>query len=438
MSMSIDEHPPIAEDPKALALAEAIGAQLRRPPRDEVRAQHVQRAAAAVGSTAAGAGGDRAPADVLASSTAPSRPGRRRALRRFVPVSALALLAVVALVTTLTGPSRDLPVIALGGGGGEAPMAAGDASMSREAGVASDAPMTGMMWIAIDYEFILEDGARLAAGTGPAWRFVAPSDPAGLAARLTSLLGMPAAAPSEWDPATLVSQAPDGASLALMPNGDWYFGAAPDPRLEWRCPDFVPQATPAEPAEGEITILPSFECEPPPPSAGVPTASQAEALATALFAELGVTGIRFQDTSVDDWSASVWGLIGVDGAPRDVGQYFGAGFGAEGSLRYANGTFARPVRLGDYPTVGTEVALDRLRAQLDPDAGGAIAQPYPAPADAPAGREQVTVRLVGAELVVQYAWTPEGEMVLVPHYRFRDADGGEWWVLAITDRYLEG
>jgi len=448
MSMSIEEQPLIPDDPKVLALAEAIGAQLRKPPHDEVRAQHVQRAAAAVGSATVDAGGDRAPAGVLATPTGTSRPGRRRALRRLVPVSALSLLAVVALVTTFTQPSRDLPVIALGGGGVGAPMG-GDAAMSREAGAASDAPMTSMMWIAIDYEFILEDGARLAAGTGPAWRFVAPSDRIGLAERLASRLGLPTAVPSEWDPATLVSQTTDGASFALMPNGEWYFSAAPDPRLEWRCPEFVP---PAPPAEGEITTLPSFECEPPPPAVGVPTASQAEALATALFAGLGITGIRFQDTYVDDWSASVWGLIGVEGAPRDVGQYFGAGFGANGSLRYANGTFARPVRLGDYPTVGTEVALERLRVQMDPDAGGAIARPYPAPADIEPGRsdgstpapdaamerEQVTVRLVAADLIVQYAWTREGEMVLVPHYRFRDADGGEWWVLAIADRYLEG
>ncbi len=446
--MSIDEQRPTAEDPRAIALAQAIGAQLRRPPHDDVRAQHVQRAAAAVSSATGDARDDRAPAGVLAAPPGTSRPGRRRALRRLVPVSALALLAVVALATTLTQPSRDLPVIALGGGGVGAAMG-GDAAMSREAAAASDAPMTSMMWIAVDYEFILEDGARLAAGTGPAWRFVAPSDRTGLAERLVSRFGLPTAVPSEWDPAALVSQTADGASFALMPDGEWYFSAAPDPRLEWRCPEFVPQAPPAE---GGITILPSIECEPPPPAVGVPTASQAEALATALFAELGITGIRFQDTYVDDWSASVWGLIGVEGAPRDVGQYFGAGFGANGDLRYANGTFARPVRLGDYPTVGTEVALERLRVQMDPDAGGAIARPYPAPADiepdlsdgrAPMGevpveRERITVRLVAADLIVQHAWTREGELVLVPHYRFRDADGGEWWVLAIADRYLEG
>jgi hypothetical protein len=58
--------------------------------------------------------------------------------------------------------------------------------------------------------------------------------------------------------------------------------------------------------------------------------------------------------------------------------------------------------------------------------------------EVPVERERITVRLVAADLIVQYAWTREGEMVLVPHYRFRDADGGEWWVLAIADRYLEG
>jgi hypothetical protein len=443
--MSMDEQRPIPHDPTDLALARAIGAQLRLPPRDEVRTQHVRRAAAAVGdatgdAVAGAAGrtvGDRAPADVLTAIIGPARAGRRRAARRFVPVSALALLAVVALVTTFTQPSQDLPVIALGGGGGGAPMAAADAPMSREAGPATDAPISDMMWIAVDYEFILEDGARVAAGTGPAWRFVAPADPAVLAARLTSRFGLPTAGPAEWDAATLISQTPDGASLTLTPDGSWYFSAAPDPRLAWRCPEYVPDAAPRA---GEANVPLDFECQPPPPAVGVPSTVEADALATALFADLGITGIRFQDTYVDDWSANVWGLIGVDGAPRDVGQHFGAGFGADGELRYANGTFARPVRLGDYPTVDSEVALERLRAQLGADAGGPVARPYPAdvPSELPAERERVTVRLVAAEVVEQYAWTREGEMVIVPHYRFRDSDGGEWWVIAIAERYLEG
>jgi hypothetical protein len=447
--MSMDEQTLTPEDPRAIALAQAIGAQLRTPPTDDVRAQHVERAAAAAapdGRTER-TGRDRAPAGALSGSVGPAGARRARNARRLIPASALALLAAVALVTSLIRPADDLPIIALGGGGAGAPMGGADVAMSQEAGAGADAPMRSMIWIAIDYEFVLEDGARLPAGTAAAWRFAAPSDLPELAARLTARFGLPTATPSEWDPATLSSQTADGASLSLMPNGDWYFGAAPDPALEWRCPEVAPDA---EPSEEEGASLPALECEPPPPAVGLPTAAQARELATTLFAGLGVTGISFQDTYVDDWSASVWGLIGIDGAPRDVGQYFGAGFGANGSLRYANGTFARPVRLGDYPTVGTEVALERLRAQMDPDAGGPMARPYPADiepdlgrdaevqADEPAERERVIVRLVSVELVAQYAWTREGEMVLVPHYRFRDADGGDWWVLAIADRYLEG
>jgi hypothetical protein len=453
--MSIDEQVPTPheDDPTVVAMAQAIGAQLRALPADDVRALHVRRAAAE-----AGAPSDRAPADVLgAATTAPARgpagPGtgalgrpRTRTVRRLLPASALALVAVLAVVTWATQPSRDLPVIALGGAG--APMdAQADKSLSREAAVASDAPMTSMMWIAVDYEFILEDGARLAAGTGPAWRFAPPSDASAAAALLTSRFGLPTAVPSEWDPSTLVAQSADGASVTLMPTGDWYFGAAPDERMQWRCPEILPEARPDAPAQdGELTILPAdgYECQPPPPATGVPTAAEARSLAIALFEGLGITGVRLEEPYVDEWSASVWGLVAVDGAPSDLGLYVGAGFGGDGRLQFANGSFARPVALGDYPTVSSEDALERLRAQLDPDldAGGPVARPYPADI-APEGeseteRQQVTVRLVAVDLVAQFAWTREGEMVLVPHYRFRDADGGEWWVVAIADRYLEG
>jgi hypothetical protein len=459
-------------DPVAVELARAVGAQLRTPPSEEVRRAHVAEAASAV--AAAGApevGVDRAVTDVLPDihgrgpGRGPRRPGGRgktrmgadagRSARRRVIPAAAVLLALVAGVTSWVGRSGpDLPVIALGGGGaGAAPMTVGDEAMSREsAAAAADAPMAGMIWFPVDYTFILEDGARSPAASGPAWRFVPPDDLAASAVRLATRFGMPAMVPSEWDPATLQSQTPQGDSLSLMPTGEWYFGAAPDPDLQWRCPDFAPEVRPAEPAgEGELAILPAYECEPPPPAVGLPSEDEARRLATALFADLGITGIRFETPYVDDWTVSLWGLVPVAGAPPELGQYVGVGFGARGTVLFANGSLARPIALGEYPTITSEAALDRLRAQLEVPAGAPVAQPYPADLEPSAQdslgpvdeerqqeRQQVTVRMVSVELSTQLAWTREGELLLVPHYRFRDADGGEWWVVAVADRYLAG
>jgi hypothetical protein len=33
-------------------------------------------------------------------------------------------------------------------------------------------------------------------------------------------------------------------------------------------------------------------------------------------------------------------------------------------------------------------------------------------------------------------WTVSGEMLLLPHLRLTDADGGWWLVVAVSDRYL--
>lgn len=438
-------------DPVAVELARALGAQLRVPPSEAARRVHVADAAAAA---AAGSSviPDRAAADVLADSAArrSQRPGgrgrpggTRTARRRVVPAAAMVLLVLVAGVSTWVGRSgTDLPIIALGGAGAAAAMGAADAGMSREAAGAADAPMVDMIWIPVDYTFVLEDSARLPAGTGRAWAFAPPADLAASAALLAARFGMPALVPSEWDATTLQSQTPEGASLALMATGEWYFGAAPHEDMQWRCPEVaIDAAQDAPTGEGGISVLPAYECVPPPPAVGVPSAAEARDLASALFAELGVSGIRFEDASVDDWSVNVWGLVPVEGAPRDVGQYFGIGFGGRGSILFANGTFARPVALGDYPTIGAEDALERLRAQMDVSAGGPTARPYPAdlaPSDVPEERQQVTVRMVTAELFTQFAWTQDGQMILVPHYRFRDADGGEWWVVAVAERYLTG
>jgi hypothetical protein len=49
---------------------------------------------------------------------------------------------------------------------------------------------------------------------------------------------------------------------------------------------------------------------------------------------------------------------------------------------------------------------------------------------------ELTVTIVSIELVTSLAWTSAGEMLLLPHYRLIDSDGGWWFVVAVADRYL--
>jgi hypothetical protein len=465
MSMDIqpDPHTPIPggahdAEPALVALAQAIGVHLRKLPEEELIAQHVTRAADTArtsGSSdtdaatdAATSASDRAPA--LIARTGEHLGARRprgprshsRSWSRAVTTvqrSVLALAVVVAggagIMSWLNRSADTLPLIALAAPSSAA-MGASDDATSRESTLAGDQPAVGLIWVPIDYTFILEDGARVAAGSGPAWRFVPPSDPVAIAARLSARFALPALAPSEWDAATL-EVSTDAGSLTLIPTGEWYFGAPYDASMEWRCPEVDPSTSTQ--SDQDATTLPAFECEPPPPARGVPSAEEARGLTRELFEGLGISGVRIMDVSVDDWTAHVWGLIGVEGAPSDVGLYVSVGFGADRRIQYANGTFARPVSLGAYPTVSSEVALERLREQMDPDNGMVQPSPRSGPTEAGPGeqeRPQVTVRLVAAELVVQYVWTADEQMILAPHYRFRDIDGGEWWVIAVEDRYL--
>jgi hypothetical protein len=101
-------------------------------------------------------------------------------------------------------------------------------------------------------------------------------------------------------------------------------------------------------------------------------------------------------------------------------------------------------------------ALVRLEAELSAwlTDGGPMARPMPAddapvsilpvpePAPEPAPEPGATapveqsVTIVKVELVTSIGWTADGSMILMPHYRMTDSDGGWWSVLAVADRYV--
>jgi hypothetical protein len=499
----VDASDDIAGGAELVGLARAIGRQLRHPITEAERRAHLARLAAAnaerlmsgaVG-VAAGTGGSAQPGDGRPAGR-PSREGRRRSslrgLRRVGSLGAVAIagLAVVAGVV-MTRVGDDLPLIVLAGGPGmeaAAPMAGrGGLDISQDAAM--------LPWNPVVFEFELADGVRLDAGRAAAWRIAPPADLAGSAASLAALLGLPAPQPSEWGDGSLAVTGSDNAHLWVGVGGDWYYGGPYDPTI-WDCvwPDTEPAAAPgaevapeARDAEGGDASRDLPLCVEQLPPSGVPDATAARTLATAFFARVGLGRATISDVYADEWSASVSGWIDVTGDADDARLWVGVGFGGDGVVAWANGTLGTPVRLGEYPTVTSDEALERLRGMFTlsaatprpyeptpadpaPDAptsdpatsgpatsGPATSEPtspspdepvtgrgddvvtilpVPGPSDPDVEPEVVRVLLVSVRLVREFAWTADGGMLLVPHYRFTDSGGGVWTVPAVTDRYL--
>lgn len=389
-----------------------------------------------------------------------SRPARRRAL---VAGGLTVVVAAVAVVGGLLRPSEELPSFSIGGGSG--PMsAASSASPSASPMVETgDARADIMMWNPVDYVFELADGARFGASTGPAWRFDPPSDLVGAAAMLTTFFGLPTAIPSEWDERSLQAIGADGASLWVGAGGDYYYSGPFDPSTSWNCGEAIElrpgtlegadaptsdSAAPDAPDAPDATS-PQEECEPPTAPVGVPTLDVARVRTAALIAELGLSDARIIDGWADEWGASVYGVLEVSGVEGRAGIPFSFGFGADARVTYASASLARPVRLGDYPTVDAQTAADRLSGQLSWSSPrgevGILPMPAPYQGEGDAGEgaaaeepvvETLVVTLVAVSIEASFVWTGDGTMLLVPHFVFIDSEGGEWFVVAVDDRYL--
>jgi len=482
--------------PETMRLARLLGVRLRTPleraRRDELAADLAVAAAAAA-----------VDAEVV--------PLRRRALDvRRLSVAAAVLVLLVGAVGVLVRSGDDLPVIALAGGpvGPGAAMGMGGDADPRAEVMRADAGVPDIgWWIPTRYRFVLADGVVVPGGRAAAWLLAPPADLAGEAARLASVFDLPALSPSEWDPSALAVQTPGGASLWISSGGDWYYGGPSDLWPVWDCPAAAYDGAVSEGSEGSDgsetsdtsdvlpgDVLPIEECRAPEPPTGVPSVERATALATDLLARAGHTAVRITDAHRDEWGAWVQAEVVLPGEPGRSGLFVGVGFAGEERVSWANGTLARPERLGDYPLVDLAAALVRLESDMNAWLDGVdgadtlVPMPRPAPADLPAdapvdapavsgdgssGDSPVTilpvpeegtdetgpgqelpgrlpgppsgedvvpverdVRIIGVEVVTMLVWTADERVVLLPHYRFVDEDGGWWFVIALEDRHL--
>jgi len=456
-------------------LVRAIAARLATPLEGERRDALVSTLAAAARDAGErdAAGRD---ADDGVDELSARRASRGMSRMRRLSVAAAALVVIGGAVGVVTRSGDDLPVIVLASGSPNAGASMLDAAGGPEAMRAEGSPMIGL-WQPTIFTFELADGVTIGVSRAAAWRMAAPSDLAAAAGRIAERFGLAAPGPTEWDPRALQVQADSGASLWVSPSGDWYYGGPSDLYPVWDCPEPV-----RDPASGELTAV---GCTPPPPPVGVPSAERARTLAIELLASVGHTDVRILDVMADEWGAYVQGELVLPGSSSSSGVYVGVGFAGGERVSWANGTLARPERLGDYPLIDLRAALERLERDMNAwleDGVSPMPRPYPADerdagatvepgaaegsdgdaptSDAPtsdgdgpvsilpvpgpdAGDAWVelepverAVRIVSVELVTSMVWTPGDVIVLLPHYRLIDSDGGWWFVIAVEDRYL--
>ena len=150
--------------------------------------------------------------------------------------------------------------------------------------------------------------------------------------------------------------------------------------------------------------------EKPPRPADLPSREDAERLAREAFTRLGtgLDGFAVEDGWVA-WDARVEPRVG---GLRVFGLGASLSIGPKGEVVRANGFLAEPERIGDYPLVGLERALERLRGNV-----GIGPRPLPAevvtthppgdePADLPAGAPEVgTDQAAGVDAVPPPATT---------------------------------
>jgi hypothetical protein len=325
------------------------------------------------------------------------RPRRRGVLALWGVLAALAVgIGAVAVLAGDDDPPK-LP-IALGG-------AAGDGRATAEADApAGDAAMTMLAWV----RYVAGDDLPALGGAGPAHRLSNAVDPDRLEA-VAAVLGLDGELREEPEsPGTWTITAADGSTLSAGPygGGGWWYssgalmssgggssgssgsggsggsaGCAPD---DTTCQDTLAREREAAakeeagatdvvdpcPADTECTVAPTPAPEPVVPPADLPSEAEAEARALDLFRGLGVdvegAAVTVEGPS-DAWYVSIEPR--VDGMVVS-GYVFNAAIGSNGDITTAGGVLNRPEHLGDYPTVDTRAAIDRLNEQTSGYGGG--------------------------------------------------------------------
>lgn len=243
----------------------------------------------------------------------------------------------------------------------------------------------------------------------------------------------------------------------------WWYSAGWDD-AERYYEDDLPACTETIDADGNSVVeCPEWEPEIP---VGVPSAEEAEMRAREIISAAGFEpSLLTFEVYADEWYASVYAMLPL---AADLGEQSAAswsfGFGANGVLENAGGTFVGPEAVGPYPLVDLDTAMSRLtdwylmgtgRAadgvampaveepataetpimtdEAEPPAEESLIDPIPAPEVEPT---EVTVILVDVVADLWWVNDVDGNSWMLPAYRFV-GDGGGWYTVpAVTDEYM--
>lgn len=318
-----------------------------------------------------------------------TEPGGPLIRQRVVHTRAAALAAVVAFAVAVTG----VAVVAARSGGGSGlvrlPFAA--AGGERDAAAMSLAAPAGV------FEYVLEGTLPALPDEAPAYR-LGDEGASGAAERVARALGVEA----------------DKVTVEPGPGLPWYLASAKSDQTVSSCA--------VELAPDRPTI---DRCFAPPPVPDLPSKADAERLARRAFELLGlpVDGLELLG-GTHSWDAVV--SPSVDGLPTR-GLETGVSIGPRGEITGAHGYLGKPDRIGDYPLVGADAGLARLRQGV-----GIGPQPLGDIDTAVGGVEPQVVTVTGARLALMHV----GEL-LVPVYEFLTRTGGFLTAPAVTDRWLK-
>jgi hypothetical protein len=415
------------------------------------------------------------PGTGLARST--SHPGVNRSTRS-IPAGVLAVIAATVGLAGCVADDTDSggltppEVIRVGTEAGSS--MAGDAAAQSAEEPASEEAAIGKVgedmassympaWdVVVGFEVAADLPALPGADTGYVYRDGA-SVPEDVAVALASALGVdptPRERPAEY----MVEWAfgpEDGSAPSLTidsyPQHYWWYSSA------WADMDRamdVPACTESVGADGNVTIdCPEWMPEPP---VGVPTAAEAEVRAREIITAAGFDPSTLTFTvSADEWYASVEARRDlVEGIEYAGAASWSFGFAGEGALEWAGGTFTVPEAVGPYPLVDLDTALTRLEEMyvsgmaLGGDMAVGVPEPaiavepmptdesmpvetlpMPEPGEMPEPTE-ITVTLV--DVVADLWWVDDvdGNVWLIPAYRFVGDDGGWYTVPAVSDEYM--
>lgn len=344
-------------------------------------------------------------------------------------------------------------------------------SEEAAADMSMDSSYLGMWTVVTD--FVVSDSmpALPAMSTGYVYR-QGSTVPEATALALAAALGVdtepqerPAEYMVEWAFGPDDGTAP---SLSIDASGQhyWWYSSGWD---DMRMSEDVPACTESVDADGNVTVeCPKWEPEPP---VDVPSAQEAESRARDIISAAGFDPAFLTiEVYADEWYASVYATQPIsDVLPADSasGANWSFGFGANGVLEYAGGSFVLPEAVGPYPLVDLDTAIDRLTEMYlagaaypmaieampaidEPAMDEPLPEPLPAPAEEPSEEPaidpaeggvpfeptEVTVTLIDVTADLWWANDVDGNVWLVPAYRFIGDDGNWYTVPAVTDEYL--